>query len=165
MDRIFLGLCQVGSWGCFNMVNLLEERILSAVSTAPKFFIKRNPGYAMRFSLPDNQKKLYRSMAISHPHRALISQVMLLSYGFQTAETKASKSVTETIVSKLVAEYVPLLNRHIAPMAWWNWKTLVDCISEACKRSPNIASVPHVRAEKDCLLTPGSSETSIVQLP
>ncbi|CAH7681603.1 hypothetical protein PPACK8108_LOCUS14222 [Phakopsora pachyrhizi] len=25
-------------------------------------------------------------------------------------------------------------------MAWWNWKTLVDCISEACKRSPNIAS-------------------------
>ena len=32
MSRIFIGLCQVGAWGCFDEFNRLEERILSAVS-------------------------------------------------------------------------------------------------------------------------------------
>jgi len=32
MGHIFVGLCQVGAWGCFDEFNRLEERILSAVS-------------------------------------------------------------------------------------------------------------------------------------
>ena len=32
MGRIFIGLCRVGAWGCFDEFNRLEERILSAVS-------------------------------------------------------------------------------------------------------------------------------------
>lgn len=32
MGRIFLGLCHVGAWGCFDEFNRLEERMLSAVS-------------------------------------------------------------------------------------------------------------------------------------
>lgn len=32
MGRIFLGICQVGAWGCFDEFNRLEEKILSAVS-------------------------------------------------------------------------------------------------------------------------------------
>ncbi|CAH7677594.1 hydrolytic ATP binding site of dynein motor region D1-domain-containing protein [Phakopsora pachyrhizi] len=133
-----------------------------------------NSGYAGRSNLPDNLKKLLRSMAMTRPDRELISQLMLFSKGFRTAETLASKvepffslcseqllsqphydfglralkavlisaghlkrarlqagesggasvasgdqaeqeiliqSVTETIVPKLVAENVPLLNR------------------------------------------------------
>lgn len=32
MSRIFVGLCQVGAWGCFDEFNRLEEKILSIVS-------------------------------------------------------------------------------------------------------------------------------------
>jgi dynein heavy chain 1 len=32
MGRIFVGICTVGAWGCFDEFNRLEERILSAVS-------------------------------------------------------------------------------------------------------------------------------------
>lgn len=32
MGRIFVGLCMVGAWGCFDEFNRLEERMLSAVS-------------------------------------------------------------------------------------------------------------------------------------
>jgi dynein heavy chain 1 len=32
MGRIFVGLCQVGAWGCFDEFNRLEERMMSAVS-------------------------------------------------------------------------------------------------------------------------------------
>lgn len=32
MGRIFIGLCQVGAWGCFDDFNRLEERTLSACS-------------------------------------------------------------------------------------------------------------------------------------
>lgn len=32
MNRIFVGLYQVGAWGCFDEFNRLGERILSIVS-------------------------------------------------------------------------------------------------------------------------------------
>src|SRR3954453_17103524 len=124
MGRIFVGLCQVGAWGCFDEFNRLEERILSAVSQQIQniqfglrlgaeddkahidlfgrqlrvnlntgIFITMNPGYAGRSNLPDNLKKLFRSMAMTKPDRELISQVMLYSKGFRTAEILASKVV------------------------------------------------------------------------
>ncbi|KAG9288876.1 hypothetical protein G9A89_001252 [Geosiphon pyriformis] len=124
MGRIFVGLCQVGAWGCFDEFNRLEERILSAVSqqvqtiqlglkavktnpnaeveivgkslvvnTNTGIFITMNPGYAGRSNLPDNLKKLFRSVAMTKPDRELIAQVMLYSQGFGTAEILASKVV------------------------------------------------------------------------
>uniref|UniRef100_A0A8C5Q446 AAA+ ATPase domain-containing protein n=1 Tax=Leptobrachium leishanense TaxID=445787 RepID=A0A8C5Q446_9ANUR len=127
MGRIFVGLCQVGAWGCFDEFNRLEERMLSAVSQQVQciqealrehsnpnrdrtitcellnkqvkvspdmaIFITMNPGYAGRSNLPDNLKKLFRSLAMTKPDRQLIAQVMLYSQGFRTAEVLANKIV------------------------------------------------------------------------
>jgi dynein heavy chain 1 len=120
MGRIFIGLCNTGAWGCFDEFNRLEERILSAVSqqilavqvglkenaaeieligrTCPLnkdlgIFITMNPGYAGRSNLPDNLKKLFREIAMNKPDRELITQVMLFSQGFRSAEKLASKVV------------------------------------------------------------------------
>jgi dynein heavy chain 1, cytosolic len=83
MGRIFVGLCQVGAWGCFDEFNRLEERMLSAVSQQILIiqtglrereaeihlmnrnvrlnpimgvFVTMNPGYAGRSNLPENLK-------------------------------------------------------------------------------------------------------------
>uniref|UniRef100_A0A5K3FEA9 Dynein heavy chain, cytoplasmic n=2 Tax=Mesocestoides corti TaxID=53468 RepID=A0A5K3FEA9_MESCO len=124
MGRIFVGLCQVGAWGCFDEFNRLEERMLSAVSQQIQgiqealrdqasgkdvtvellgknvsvnpdmaIFITMNPGYAGRSNLPDNLKKLFRSLAMTQPDRQLIAQVMLYSQGFRTAELLSNKVV------------------------------------------------------------------------
>ena len=124
MGRIFLGICQVGAWGCFDEFNRLEERILSAVSQQvqniqlglkkgvddPKvqielvgrqlrvnedtgIFITMNPGYAGRSNLPDNLKKLFRSVAMSKPDKELIAEVMLYSQGFNQAKQLSKQTV------------------------------------------------------------------------
>ena len=124
MGRIFLGICQVGAWGCFDEFNRLEERILSAVSQQIQniqiglknmeddeksqielvgrrlsvnpntgIFITMNPGYAGRSNLPDNLKKLFRSVAMSKPDKELIAEVMLFSQGFKQAKPLSRKTV------------------------------------------------------------------------
>lgn len=124
MGRIFLGICQVGAWGCFDEFNRLEERILSAVSQQVQniqlalkrlaehgdsqlelagrqfrvsantgLFITMNPGYAGRSNLPDNLKKLFRSVAMSRPDKELIAEVMLYSQGFNQAKELAKQAV------------------------------------------------------------------------
>lgn len=124
MGRIFLGICQVGAWGCFDEFNRLEERILSAVSQQVQniqlglkkgaehkdalvdlagrrfsvnpntgIFITMNPGYAGRSNLPDNLKKLFRSVAMSKPDKELIAEVMLFSQGFKSARELSKQTV------------------------------------------------------------------------
>lgn len=116
LERIFLGICQVGAWGCFDEFNRLEERILSAVSQqiqniqsamkvlshSPQhvvelsgrkatlspntgLFVTMNPDYAGRSNLPDNLKKLFRSIAMSKPDKELIAEVTLYTQGFESA--------------------------------------------------------------------------------
>ncbi|KAL9078918.1 MAG: hypothetical protein Q9157_002174 [Trypethelium eluteriae] len=124
MGRIFLGICQVGAWGCFDEFNRLDERILSAVSqqvqniqqglrrgavdpstqielvgrqlkvnSSTGIFITMNPGYAGRSNLPDNLKKLFRSVAMSKPDKELIAEVMLYSQGFSQAKPLSRQAV------------------------------------------------------------------------
>ncbi|EMC91770.1 hypothetical protein BAUCODRAFT_126763 [Baudoinia panamericana UAMH 10762] len=124
MGRIFLGISQVGAWGCFDEFNRLEERILSAVSQQIQniqvglrkraqdqdaqieligrqlkvhpltgMFITMNPGYAGRSNLPDNLKKLFRSVAMSNPDKEIIAEVMLFSQGFAEAKTLSKQTV------------------------------------------------------------------------
>ncbi|KAF2719116.1 hypothetical protein K431DRAFT_286998 [Polychaeton citri CBS 116435] len=124
MGRIFLGLSQVGAWGCFDEFNRLEERILSAVSQQIQniqvglrkrvqdpsaqidligrqlkvhpltgMFITMNPGYAGRSNLPDNLKKLFRSVAMSKPDKEIIAEVMLFSQGFAEAKALSRQTV------------------------------------------------------------------------
>ncbi|GAW79183.1 hypothetical protein PGO_021530 [Plasmodium gonderi] len=121
MGRIFVGLCQVGAWGCFDEFNRLEERILSAVSEQiltiqtslvqrkneiellnkkislnknVGIFVTMNPGYAGRSNLPDNLKQLFRSFAMIEPNKQLIVEVTLFSQGFISAEYLSSKIVS-----------------------------------------------------------------------
>lgn len=119
IGRILMGLSQVGAWICFDEFNRLDEKILSAVSqqiqaiqtglkssneivllgkaiTVNKdtgIFITMNPGYAGRSELPDNLKKLFRSVSMAVPDRMLIAQVFLYTQGFKHAEHLASKVI------------------------------------------------------------------------
>ncbi|GAA97827.1 uncharacterized protein L969DRAFT_96169 [Mixia osmundae IAM 14324] len=72
-------------------IELLGRRLTLKPETA--VFITTNPGYAGRSNLPANLKKLFRSIAMTHPDRERIAQVMLFSQGFRTAEALASKIV------------------------------------------------------------------------
>lgn len=78
---------------CFTAISVELVGKQVRVSTDMAIFITMNPGYAGRSNLPDNLKKLFRSLAMTKPDRQLIAEVMLFSQGFRTAEKLACKIV------------------------------------------------------------------------
>ena len=121
LGKIFSGLCQSGSWGCFDEFNRIKIEVISVVAVQIKsildaqrsyqslfsfmgaeisclqdagIFITMNPGYTGRTELPDNLKAIMRPIAMMLPDLNLIAEVMLASEGFTDARLLARKTIT-----------------------------------------------------------------------
>ncbi|EAY21562.1 Dynein heavy chain family protein [Trichomonas vaginalis G3] len=120
MSQFLAGISGSGAWACFDEFNRINIEVLSIIGQQIKTIqnamaavddtflldtreitinrnlgitITLNPGYAGRSQLPDNIKLLFRTIVMIEPDYQHISEIILLSGGFDAAN-KISKEVT-----------------------------------------------------------------------
>ncbi|CCH61061.1 hypothetical protein TBLA_0D05690 [Henningerozyma blattae CBS 6284] len=120
INRLLLGIGQIGAWGCFDEFNRLTPNVLSAVSGCIEMIqdalshngviqssdghsssihpnsgiiITLNPSYAGRSELPENLRKKFIEFSFQKPDKVVIAENILRIEGINNIDNLAANTV------------------------------------------------------------------------
>lgn len=150
ITRLLFGIAQVGTWGCFDEFNRLDENVLSAVASnirliqdslhskkssvyiqnkniqierSTGIFITMNPNYVGRSQLPENLKNLFREFSYYKPEEITIIRGLIETQGFSEDHG----------VSQNLLKFIKLLEKHCTKQSHYDFglrtikRILINC--------------------------------------